>query len=145
MGLLADIKDLVSSQDQGFNDYNNYPAQPSYTPQPAIAQQNSVQKQTVSESFGAVPTDPHKNLTYKVILVRPESFARATEIGRLLIEGAVVIINCENTQPDVTQRITDFLAGCALALDGTIMKTATNSFIVAPKNFAIDTVKQGDE
>lgn len=70
----------------------------------------------------------------KVVVVEPKSFDDSQEIANCLREKRPVIINIENTDPEVAKRIIDFASGTAYALNGDIKKVGKTVFLCAPNN-----------
>jgi len=70
----------------------------------------------------------------KVVVIEPKSFDDSQEVANCLREKRPVIINMENTEPDIAKRIIDFASGTAYALNGDIKKIGKTVFLVAPNN-----------
>ena len=70
----------------------------------------------------------------QVILVKPERFETAAEIADHLRAKRAVLVNLETTPKDVTRRLVDFLSGVTYAIDGSIKKVASNTYIITPPN-----------
>lgn len=70
----------------------------------------------------------------KVVVVEPKSFDDSQEVANCLREKRPVIINMENTDPEIAKRIIDFASGTAYALNGDIKKVGKTVFLVAPNN-----------
>jgi len=70
----------------------------------------------------------------KVVVVEPTSFDDSQEIANCIREKRPVIINIENTDPEVAKRIIDFASGTAYALNGEIKKVSKAVFLLAPNN-----------
>lgn len=74
----------------------------------------------------------HATTQLKVVLVKPESFATASEIADHLKEKRTVVINLESADKDTSRRLVDFLSGVAYAIEGKIKKVAANTYIITP-------------
>lgn len=70
----------------------------------------------------------------KLVLVEPESFEDSKRLVDSLKGRRPVIINLENIETSVAQKIFDFLSGATCALDGSVKKISNNIFIFAPEN-----------
>lgn len=70
----------------------------------------------------------------KVVVVEPTSFDDSQEIANCIREKRPVIINIENTDPEIAKRIIDFASGTAYALNGEIKKVSKAVFLLAPNN-----------
>lgn len=73
----------------------------------------------------------------KLIVVQPECFDDAQGICDHLKNKKPVIINLENIEKDVAQRIIDFLSGSVYTADGNIQKVSNGIFVIAPNNVDI--------
>lgn len=70
----------------------------------------------------------------KVVVVEPKSFDDSQEVANCLREKRPVIINIENTDPEIAKRIIDFASGTCYALNGEIKKVGKTVFLCAPNN-----------
>lgn len=62
----------------------------------------------------------------------PTSFDEVKDIAQNLLERRAVILNLEDTDPDDTARLLDFMSGVAFALDGQIRRIAKKVYAFAP-------------
>lgn len=83
----------------------------------------------------------HTNSQLSVVLVKPTSFAEATEIADHLNKKRTVILNLESASKDISRRLVDFLGGAAYANGGELKRVANSTFIIVPK----DVDMMGDE
>jgi len=74
----------------------------------------------------------HATTQLKVVLVKPETFASASEIADHLKEKRTVVINLESADKETARRLIDFLSGVAYASEGKIKKVAANTYIITP-------------
>lgn len=70
----------------------------------------------------------------RVSVEEPHEFEEVQLIGDDLKLGIPVIINLQNTNPDLAKRIIDFCSGLTYALEGSIKKVADRVFLLTPKN-----------
>lgn len=73
----------------------------------------------------------------KFVLFKPETFSDAPNIANELIKHNTIILNFEDTNKDEARRISDFLAGVAYAVSGSVKKVATDTLIVMPSNVSL--------
>lgn len=81
----------------------------------------------------------HGSKTMKVVVCEPESFDEAQTLADHLKNRKQVILNFENTNPDIAQRIIDFLSGTTYSLDGHSQRIGPHIFIFTPSNVEIST------
>jgi len=70
----------------------------------------------------------------KVMVVEPFSFDDAQHIADYLKSRKPVVVNLENSDPDIAKRMIDFISGTTYALNGQIQKVGNNIFLCAPNN-----------
>ncbi|WP_105619616.1 cell division protein SepF [Vallitalea okinawensis] len=76
----------------------------------------------------------HTNIQMEVVVTNPATFEEAKEICRHIVEKKPVVINLENVDHAIAQRITDFVCGACYALTGNIQRVTNNIYIIAPDN-----------
>ena len=74
-----------------------------------------------------------------VVVIEPIDFNDSQKMADYLCKTQPVVINFEDTDPDVRKRIVDFVSGTIYALDGTVKKIGRNILVCAPPNIDIDT------
>ena len=74
-----------------------------------------------------------------VVVIEPIDFNDSQKMADYLCKNQPVVINFEDTDPDVRKRIVDFVSGTIYALDGTVKKIGRNILVCAPPNIDIDT------
>ena len=67
-----------------------------------------------------------------------QSFDDARRAADGLKEGLQQIINLEQTPPDMSERIIDFLNGATYAIDGSVEKIGEQVYLFTPSNILID-------
>lgn len=75
--------------------------------------------------------------TVKVVVCEPTTFEESQAVADNLKSRRQVILNMEHTQPDVSQRIVDFISGVTYALDGSTQKLGDNIILFVPSNVEI--------
>lgn len=73
----------------------------------------------------------------QLILVRPESFNDAPSIAANMRAKKAVVLNLEGVEQDLARRIVDFLSGCGYALDGSVKKISTSTYVFCPYNMEV--------
>jgi cell division inhibitor SepF len=74
----------------------------------------------------------------EVSVYAPRSFADVVEIADALRSRQVVIINLQNADRTLLQRVVDFTSGVAYTLDGKIQKLAEAIYLVVPSGVAVN-------
>ena len=73
----------------------------------------------------------------RIVVFSPETQEDARPVCDNLKNGVICVINLENLDNAVAQRITDFLSGACDALDGSIQRISNYIFLIAPYNIMI--------
>lgn len=142
MGLLDKLKDLIGSEDEEYNeDEDFFPpdrAEAKGGPEPIIPEMKEDKKLSVVDNKKAGKVvNIHTTAQLQVILVKPERFDDAVSIADHLLDKRTVVLNLESTNKDVSRRLVDFLSGVAYAGGGQIKKVANSTFIITPYNVNI--------
>lgn len=78
-----------------------------------------------------------QQLSWPLMLVKPERFDDARSIADHLNAKRTVVLNLEQTSKDVSRRLIDFLSGVAYANNGQIQRVANSTYIITPYNVDI--------
>lgn len=73
----------------------------------------------------------------KMVIYRPVSYEDTQNIIDNLKNRKPVIVNMENIEVDVAQRILDFISGACYAVDGRVHKVSSRIFVIAPANYDV--------
>ena len=80
----------------------------------------------------------------RMVVFQPQTYDDTQTIIDNLKTGKPVIVNLETLNPDIAQRVLDFIGGAIYALDGNVRKVSKGIFLLAPTgvdiagNFASD-------
>lgn len=74
-------------------------------------------------------------------VVKPEKFEDASGIADHLLEKRTVVLNLEETNPEIARRLIDFLSGVAYSIDGNLKKVADHTFVITPNNVVLSSDK----
>ena len=80
----------------------------------------------------------HSRRTHVTVRRAVQSFDDARRAADGLKGGQQQIINLETTDPDMAERIIDFLNGSTYALDGSVEKIGEQVYLFTPHNICID-------
>ncbi len=86
----------------------------------------------------------HNQTRMRVVVVEPISFQDAKRVVDHLKERKPVVLNLEDTEEDLSQRIIDFVSGATFATDGGIQKVGEGIFLFTPNNVDIAT-EEGED
>ncbi len=73
----------------------------------------------------------------EVVVMKPTTYDEAQEICDHIKAKKPCIINLENMEHNIAQRIMDFVSGSCYTLDGNMQRVTNNIFLIAPENVDI--------
>jgi len=74
----------------------------------------------------------------QVSVFSPRSYQDVTEIADSLRNRQVVIVNLQNADRTLLQRVVDFTSGVAYTIDGKIQKLAESIYLVVPAGVVVN-------
>ncbi len=77
------------------------------------------------------------NVQMQVVVIQPTCYEDAQQICDQVKAKKPVVVNLEQVEYPVAQRIMDFLSGTCYSLEGSIQRVANNIFVIAPENVEI--------
>lgn len=86
---------------------------------------------------------PNSAAKIKMLVYQPCSYEEAESIIDNLKARKPVIMNLDDLDRELAQRIIDFIGGAVYSLGGDLKKVARNIFVVAPSN--VDVLQNVDE
>ncbi len=80
----------------------------------------------------------------QVIVFKPQKYSEAAEIADNFKNKKTIVLNLDNTNKDVANRLIDFLGGVAYAADGDLKRIANTTYMIVPFNVDIsgDTIEE---
>jgi cell division inhibitor SepF len=94
------------------------------------------------EPSGARTVVPLSNASRRggteVSVYAPRAFGDVTEIADALRNRQVVIVNLQNADRTLLQRVVDFTSGVAYTIDGKIQKLAEAIYLVVPAGIVVN-------
>lgn len=94
------------------------------------------------EPAGARTVVPLSNASRRggteVSVYAPRSFGDVTEIADALRNRQVVIVNLQNADRALLQRVVDFTSGVAYTIDGKIQKLADAIYLIVPSGIVVN-------
>ncbi len=73
----------------------------------------------------------------EVVVIQPETYDEAQDVCDHIRSQRPVIINLEQMERNVAQRIMDFVSGACYTLNGNLQRVTNNIFIIAPENIDV--------
>jgi len=114
----------------------DFPSDDEYIP--PVEERRPKKKERERVETGAMMGIPD-NSKVRVLIYKPVSYEDTQSIIDNLKERKPIVVNLDELDTDVAQRILDFISGAVYALNGNIRKAARNIFVVAPQNVDVST------
>ncbi len=98
----------------------------------------------LTHGTGASAPQNDQSSFVRMVVFQPQTYDDTQTIIDNLKSGKPVIVNLETLNPDIAQRVLDFIGGAIYALDGSVRKVSKGIFLLAPEgvdiagNFASD-------
>lgn len=134
MGFMDQFKKITgySSEDEDFGGDNDYTDDIPSTVN--FGDDYSSSRSSIKSSrMMSIPATTH----LQVIVVKPEKYSDAAAIADHFKNRKTVVLNLDNTNKDVSNRLIDFLGGVAYATDGELKRIANTTYIIVPVNVDI--------
>lgn len=93
------------------------------------AAKNSERKPGKKSNLVSVPSRGKTADGLEIVLFKATTYDDMQEIARNIKERKIAVVNFEDMDKDVAQRMVDFLSGAAFALDGVPRKVSGGTFI----------------
>jgi len=71
-------------------------------------------------------------------VIKPTSFEQANEITTILLANKAVILNVENLDMAIAQRIIDFASGTCYAIGGHLQRLSKYMFVITPASVSVN-------
>ncbi len=124
-------------------------------PKQSLGKERTEEKRKKSNLI-SVPTRNKTAENLEIVLFKATSYDDMQEIARHIKEKKVAVVNFEEMEKDVAQRMVDFLSGAVFALDGVPRKISGGTFIfsssqvdvsgqIMPKDNPVSTSSSNDE
>lgn len=101
-----------------------------------VEQPMKAESNTVTGKKGKV-VSLNNNSNTKVVVISPQNINDAKDICDHLRSNRSIVMNVEDIETQVAQRIVDFLSGAVYSLDGNIQKVSSGIFLATPSSVDI--------
>ena len=132
-GFLDKVGNFFFKNDQELEDdltlnFEDPASSKSSSPEPKIAPKPQTQQH--KPNLISVPTRAKSSEgNLEIVLFKASSYDDMQEIARQIKERKIAVVNFEEMDKDVAQRMVDFLSGATFALDGVPRKVSGGTFI----------------
>ena len=95
-----------------------------------------LKKKDKEKEKGAV-ISMHAQRQVRVVVIEPRSFEEAKGVTDNLKNRRPIIVNLEQAEAELAQRVVDFVSGATYALNGSMQKVGNGIFLFVPNNMDI--------
>src|SRR5574344_692844 len=74
----------------------------------------------------------------KMVLLEPRAYSEATQIADYLKKRNTVVLNLKRVTKEQAKRITDFVSGAIYAINGSMQKIGSGTFLCTPRNIDVE-------
>ena len=137
-GFMDKVGDFFFKSEEDIDDYNAF-EEPTTSTAPPVFEKHAVKAQEPKKSpkktnLISVPSKGKNAESLEMVLFKAVTYDDMQEIARQIKERKVAVVNFEDMDKDVAQRMVDFLSGAVFALDGVPRKVSGGTFIFSSSN-----------
>ena len=130
-------EDLDEDLEERYDGYSLEEEEDEADYEPPVSQKRKRNSSRESHGRGSNMVDMSTQNSMKMLVYQPYSYDDTQNIIDNLRTRKPVIVDLENLDVDMAQRVLDFISGAVYALRGTIHKIARGIFVLAPSNVDI--------
>ncbi|MBQ1501374.1 MAG: cell division protein SepF [Firmicutes bacterium] len=123
-GFMDKVGDFFFKSDEEAEEYRDFEEQSA-----PVEQKPAPKKAAKKSNLISVPTRGKNNENLEIVLFKAVTYDDMQEIARHIKERKVAVVNFEDMDKAVAQRMVDFLSGAVFALDGVPRKVSGGTFI----------------
>jgi cell division inhibitor SepF len=137
MGMFSKLKDQFIDHDEYEDEYEDEMDDVEEDDVPRAAAP-TVPRPAAARNIGrtAVPARQQAK-PFTMVVVNPKSFSDCEKIAAHLKQSRPVVMNMEETDQGIAQRIVDYVQGVMFALDGNIDRVSESIYLCAPNNMSV--------
>jgi len=126
-GFMDKVGNFFFKNEEDVEEFNEFsePAAENNQPAPKPQPKKAVKKTNLI----SVPSRGKNAENLEIVLFKAVTYDDMQEIARQIKERKIVVVNFEDMDKDIAQRMVDFLSGAAFALDGVPRKVSGGTFI----------------
>lgn len=134
MGLGDKLRGILRVGEESEGEYEDYEEEEDYVEESEAPKQETETKFKVVEKKQVQPVQKRRvtmNDT-SVCVFKPQAFDEAREIVETLMDNKTVLLNFENVDISISQRVLDIVTGACIAINGNLQKISNYIFIATP-------------
>ncbi len=123
-----DYDDDYEEEYEDIEEYDEEPIRP-----PATSNITSINRYSSRRPSSNI-VNINTNVQMGVCMFNPENLEDAADVVLQIKDRNIVVVNLEDVEYEISQRISDFLCGASYALEGNIQLISDKIMIIAPVN-----------
>lgn len=144
MSFLDKMKNLIIAPDTDEEYEEDYVETEQSKPETRTFTTTTTSRPTVETTTRrpSIATPRVSGTPFKIQIQDPLKYDDAPKIIDKLILNDAVVVNFEHLEPEIKRQVFDFINGGIYAIEGRIQKVTADIFILAPKDVAIEGIKE---
>lgn len=106
-------------------------------PAAAAEEPAPVKKEAVRASAPRTAAVPSSKSQVNMVIIKSSDYSDARTVADHILGNRAVLLNLENCNKDMAQRILDFLSGVVYAQGGDLQRVAHSTYAVTPRNVGL--------
>lgn len=128
-GIMDKVSDFFFKNEDDIEEYNDFSEPIGDAPADKGAYKPQEKKAVKKTNLISVPSKNKNADNLEIVLFKAVTYDDMQEIARTIKERKIAVVNFEDMDKAVAQRMVDFLSGAAFALDGVPRKVSGGTFI----------------
>ena len=91
----------------------------------------------IQNTHGTKVVNIHNNNTAKIMVVKPTAYEESREIAEAVKSRKIVVINANNLETKIAQRLVDFVSGAACVLNADFQEIEQKVYLLSPQNVEV--------
>ncbi len=128
-GIMDKVSDFFFKNEDDIEEYNDFSEPVGDASADKAAYKPQEKKAVKKTNLISVPSKSKNADNLEIVLFKAVTYDDMQEIARTIKERKIAVVNFEDMDKAVAQRMVDFLSGAAFALDGVPRKVSGGTFI----------------
>lgn len=133
MGKWDKLKEMIGIPDDGDDD--NFTEVEETPVKTAVSEDHAPKRETPRAAVKAPVSSARSQVN--MVIVKSSDYSDARTVADHILGNRAVLLNLENCNKDMAQRILDFLSGVVYAQGGDLQRVAHSTYAVTPRNVGL--------
>ena len=129
-GVFGKFKDIIGlgDYDEDFEDLDNFEEE---------EEEKEEIEQVTSKQRGSKVVNIHNSSSAKIMVIRPTTYDEAREIADAIKNRKIVLLNTNDMETKVAQRLIDFVSGACWVLGAQLQDVEQRVYLLSPSNVEV--------